>query len=405
MRILFLTPRFPFPPDRGDKVRPYHFARVLAKKHDLSLVSMCDSRISSESDAEAKKTFQYIRAVPQSRFSSLLHLAACSFSPDPWQVAIFNSVAMRRAVVDAVNEVSPDIIYAFHLRTAQYAANLKGIFRILDLTDSVSLFLRRMIPYRPLYLRPLVWREARAVCKYERHLGPLFDEVWLISDVDAKAIPGAIEWPNLFLLPNGVDTDYFNPGLARPISTERPNILFVGYMGVESVIAVSDFYHRIFPTIRRKIPNCQFTIIGRSPPPSIQALSKDPNVKVLGFVPELREYYHNASVVVAPLKFVVGMQNKILEAMACGIPVVATSFANEGIDALPGEQILIADRDDVFADAVCSLFDNPDLFVKISTQARRFVLETYSWERVVERLRTLELSGRIELAKGEDYAR
>lgn len=407
MHILFVTPRFPCPPDRGDKVRPYNFARVLAREHELSLVSLVDTPVTPDAMAQAGGIFQHIRTVHRKRNAAWFQLARNVLSLIPWQVALFHSDTMRRAVEQAVSEVAPDVIYTFHLRMAQYTMELQGPYRILDLTDSVSLFLRRMLPHRPLYFRPLIWREWLAVKGYEAQLATSFDEVWLISKVDADAIPGANNWGNLVILPNGVDTEYFSPTLPEDLATDGvPRIIFVGYMGVESVSAVHNFYRNVFPKVRQRVPTARFVVVGRSPPASVRRLANDPNVEVAGYVADLPTYYRQATVLVAPMRFVVGMQNKILEAMACGVPVVATSFAHEGIDAQPGQGVLVADDDDAFGEGVCTLLLRPEIRREMSRQAREFVVKNYRWERVAEHLRGLSLSGRaLESTLGAGHFR
>jgi glycosyltransferase involved in cell wall biosynthesis len=302
---------------------------------------------------------------------------------------------MASAVEDAIRQFSPDIAYAYHLRMAPYLERAKGIYRVMDLTDSVSLFLRRMLRHRPLYLRPLIWREARSVQRYEEAIGARFEEVWLISRQDMAAIRGASRWKNLVLIPNGVDTEYFCPAQRRDSGDGAPLILFVGFMGAESAVSMREFCRNLFPAIRERVPGVQLKIVGRTPSKGIRRLAEDPQVQVAGYVPDLKECYQRATVSIAPMKFVTGMQNKILEAMACGVPVVSTSMANEGIGAAPGEEILVADRDGEFADAVCSLLVDPGKRGRMSEKARRFVLRNFRWERVAEHVGALGASGRV----------
>ena len=333
---------------------------------------------------EKNEIFQYIQTVPRSRWDSYRELVKGCFSPLPWQVILFRSQKMQATLDKAILEFAPDIMYIFHLRMAQYVENLKGIYRILDLTDSISLFLERMEPFRPWYMRPLVSREAQTVKKYEMLLASSFEEIWLISSVDANSIPGANRWENLFILPNGVNTKYFSPhhsSLATLLN--QAEIIFVGYLGAESVNAVYFFYNKILPFVRQRIPNIRFVIVGKNPPLGILRLKHDPNVKIAGYVQNLANSYRNATVSIAPMPFVVGIQNKILESMACGIPVVATSNAHEGIDAIPGKELFVSDDPQQFAEHVCNLIENLELRRKISHHAREFVLRNYRWERII----------------------
>lgn len=397
MRILFVMPRFPCPPDRGDKVRPYHFARVLSSEHTLGLVSFVDSPISQDDKNQANGLFSYVKTVQLKKWSTRFELLKNMFSSKPWQLALFRSPEMSKTIEQAISAFAPDVIYTFHLRMAQYTMGIKGIYRILDLTDAVSLFLHRMLPHRPLYLRPLIWREERAVRKYETELASHYDEVWLISNVDAEAIPGAEQWENLVIIPNGVDAQYFSPSKdgVKEDSEKESRIIFVGFMGVESVSAVLYFYSKIYPQIKQVVPNVRFMIVGKEPPESVKRLSQDPSVEVFGYAPDLAACYRNATVSIAPMKFVVGIQNKVLESMACGIPVVATSCAHEGIKAEHGQEIFVADNEEKFAKLVCDLLLQPELREKTAVQARDFVMNNYRWERVVEHLGQLTIAKKI----------
>lgn len=397
MRILFLTPRFPCPPDRGDKVRPFNFARVLAKEHTLGLVSFVDQPITHDNETQSRNLFSYIRTVNRGSWSSKIQLVKHAVSSEPWQNALFRSPEMFQAVKQSIKEFSPDVIYTFHLRMAQYTVGFESVFRILDLCDSVSLFLNRMRRHRSLFLRPLIIREERAVRKYERKVAANFDEVWLISRVDLESIPGSSSWENLQIIPNGVDTNYFHPPEKdKEVYREQvKRIIFVGYMGAESISAIDHFSKNIYPKIKQIVPDTRFLIVGKNPPNSVLQLANDPSIEVAGYVEDLASCYRSATVSVAPMEYVVGIQNKVLESMACGVPVVATPFANEGIDAEEGKEISIAENADLFAKKVCDLLLNYGLNRTLSKQGRDFVTKKYRWEKVADRMRVLE--NRIEI--------
>lgn len=385
MRILFLTTRFPVPPDRGDKVRPYNFARVLSERHKLSLVSFIHKNEYPELE-EAQKIFETVNTVPFSNLRAKYQMMKAMLSSKPLQEAYFYSPDMKRMVQRVIEEFCPDIIYCFHLRMAQYVPKNCKYYRILDLTDAVSLFLQRMLRYETLWKRPILWREWKCVRAFEQKIAKEFDEVWLISNIDRDAIPGADKWTNLVIMPNGVDTDYFHPDSFIDNSKE---ILFVGYMGAESVDTVLYFYKNIFPEILLKVPQARFVIVGANPPKQVLRLSTNPSVKVVGFAKDLRSYYNHAAVLAAPLRFVVGMQNKILEAMAMQVPVVTTAYGNEGIDAVPGKHLIVADNDYDFAKCIIDLLENPERQRKIGYAAREFAKERFRWNLIVERIETI----------------
>ncbi len=386
MKILFLTTRFPCPPDRGDKVRPYNFAKSLAGRHDLSLVTFVHARDKPD-NAEANRVFRRVWRVKAPGRASLLRLPGAVVTGRPLQNALFRSATFQAATDAALAEVKPDIVYCFHMRMAQYIEDAKGYYRVIDLCDAVSLFLRRMAGFGPWWRRPLARLEGAMARRYEQRVHELFEEVWLISTVDRDAIRGADRWDNLTLVPNGVDTTYFTPSHER-----RPgkNILFVGYMGAESVDTIRYFYRQIFPLVRREEPESRFIIVGANPPKDVRRLNRDPSVEVVGFAPDLRPYYEAAAVLAAPMRFVVGMQNKILEAMAMQVPVVTTSSGNEGIDGVPGRHLFVEDSPERFATSVIRILHDEVLAERIGHRAREFVIEKYHWRHVSDRLDMIE---------------
>lgn len=392
MKILFITPRFPFPPNRGDRLRYFNFAKVLSMKHSLSLVSFIQSEKEIEYAKNLKGIFEDIETVLLKPWKSYLNTVPGFFSKLPLQVSYFYSKKMRKKIDEILKKEIFDVIYTFHLRMAPYVSNVNGIYKVLDFTDGVSLFLHRMIKYRNLFLRPILYREYLSAGWYEPYVAKRFDECWVISTVDFDAMNISNNAFNFVLVPNGIDTDYFRP--SNP--NNEPNIVFVGYMGIESVDAVLYFYEEIFPFVLKEIPSTKFYIIGADPPKKITRLARNRNVIVTGFVDDLRTYYGMASVLVAPMRFVVGMQNKILEAMAMEVPVVTSSLGNEGIDAVPGECIFVEDDSKEFAKRVIALLKDENLRRKIGMNARRFAKEKFTWNAVLERMdKIAERIGRV----------
>ena len=381
MNILFLTPRLLFPVNRGDKVRPFNFARVLSKRHSLSLISLVESEEEFEFVNPLRKIFDKVEAVLLKPWQSKWNLFVNLFSNTPLQVSYYHSNEIQKRIAKIIEKDNPDVIYTFHLRMAPYVADFKGAYKILDLTDSVSLFLQRMLQYQKVYLKPILYNEWLRVKNYEPYIAEKFDECWLISKVDKESIGKCRS--NIEIIPNGIDYNYFS---SKKQNAESTNIIFVGYMSFESTNAVLYFYKDIFPYIQREIRSARFYIIGANPPKRILKLGKDQSVTVTGFVNDLRPYYNRAAVMVAPMRFVVGMQNKILEAMAIEVPVVTTNLGNEGIDAQIGKEIFVEDDPRDFANRVVELLRDKNLRREIGASARKFVERHFTWGKVAERM-------------------
>lgn len=388
MKILFITPRFPYPPNRGDRLRYYNFAKVLSKDHELHLASLIQSSDDLRYLNETKTIFRRVETVHKRPVASLVDMAIHFFSDIPLQVSYFHSLQMHRLIERMVEKERYDAVYVFHLRMAPYAVDLRGVYRILDLTDAVSLFLERMADHKKLIMKHLLLRESRITRRYEERITKLFDECWIISDEDKKALGTNGNSSSVFVVPNGIDADYFMPDLSH--RDRGPNILFVGYMGAESISTIKYFLKEIFPAVRRAIPSVKFYIVGANPPREIVKLTRDKNIVVTGYIKDLRPLYNNAAVMAAPMRFVAGVQNKILEAMAMGVAVVTSSFGNEGINAKHGENIFVEDDPRIFACRVIELLKDKKLGEKIGRNAIKFVREKYSWNSVVSRMDKVE---------------
>jgi len=390
MKILFITPRLPYPSDRGDRVRVFNFAKVLSKKHSLFLVSFIQSKEELEYVEELEKIFNKATTILLKPWKSNLNVLTHFFSKLPYQVSYYGSNIMQREIKQIIGRKKIDVVYAFHLRMAPYAIDLKDIYKILDLTDSVSLFLNRMLPFAKIYLRPLLYNEWLKVRRYEPMITKRFDECWLISRIDKRAIKETGCLSNVVIVPNGIDLNYFK---RKNLGLDSHNLLFVGYMGAESIDSVLYFYKKIFPFIKKEIPSSQFYIVGANPPRKITKLAQDENVIVTGFVKDLRPHYEKAAVMVASMRFVVGMQNKILEAMAMEVPVVTSRFGNEGIDARSGKEIFVEDNPKGFAHSVIELLKDKNLRREIGINARKFVERNFTWTKAFDRMD--EISGKI----------
>ncbi|RLC74407.1 MAG: hypothetical protein DRI61_16685 [Chloroflexi bacterium] len=383
MNILFITPRFPYPFDRGDKIRPFYFAKTLSKKYNIYLASFLDKKDKAKIDDTLLKIFKEIEILPLHEIYSYSNMLWGLFSLRPLQVSYFQSREMEGMIKKIIRKKKIDVIYAFHIRITPYVKDIKSCYKILDYTDSVSLFIDRVRKKSNFFLKPVLFYEWLTVKRYETYISKYFDEYWFISEVDKNAVKG-LDRAKTFIVPNGIDFQYFSHN--DQIKKENA-LIFVGYMSVESVKAILYFYKKIWPEIKKEISDVKFYIVGANPPANIKKLAEiDKDIIVTGFVEDLRDYYAKASILVAPMVVVVGVQNKILEAMAMGLPVVTTSFGNEGINARHGEEIFIADKPEEFGKYVIDLLKNKKLREQIGKNARKFVIKNFSWEKVNERI-------------------
>jgi glycosyltransferase involved in cell wall biosynthesis len=257
--------------------------------------------------------------------------------------------------------------------------------------------------------------EHRWLLEYEKQINRRFDHSIFVSQHEAGLFQGLYPGAqNLHVIPNGVDYDYFSPenfGLAPQASSEAlfmsngsrdapqakrsfplppPTLVFTGAMDYHpNVDGVRWFHDEVLPAIKRRAPKIRFLIVGSNPHSKIRALGQRDNVTVTGFVEDIRPYYQSADICVVPLRLARGVQNKVLEAMAMAKPVVATTKAIEGIQALNREHVLVEDTVEGFVNAVSWLLENPQEGMDLGQRARRFVMERYDWSKHMKKLELL----------------
>ncbi len=357
MRILFLTARLPYPPNRGDRLRAYHFLRVLSREHQITLLSFIDDSREAEHVAALRPFCEDIQLVRRAGWQGAAGAALGAWRPLPLQSLYYRSPVMRGAVDRLLGREAFDAVYVHLFRMAQYVADRFRPYRILDLTDAISGEVARALPYRDPFWRLVYRLELPRIERYERAMVRQFDETWVISEAERAAIAAAVGAgvdgdgrppPNLRVVANGVETERYRPQL-RPAGGAA--LVFVGHMGVfHNVDAAVRLAEGILPRVRAAVPGARLELIGTEPAARVRALA-GPGVRVRGHVVDLNAALNEAAVFVAPLRFAAGVQNKVLEAMAAGLPVVTTSEVNEGLRATPGEHLLLADDDEGLAAA------------------------------------------------------
>ncbi len=390
MKILFVTTRWPLPPITGDRLRAYYMLKELSQKHDVTLVSFYTNPEEVKMIAGSRFKLRLRPVHYQTAFSYLKALRGL-FSARPLQLHYYNFYAMRRIIQQELATGGYDLIFTQLIRAAQYVENERGIPKIADLIDAISLTYRRILNYpdvkRGRFSSQLYAVEQKRVFHYETKLLSKFDRILLVSTVDRNYLEqcGAIEL--IDVIPNGVNANYFR---YSPTGYDPYRITFHGNIHYyPNNDAVLYFYHQIFPRIKMKEPRAKFYIVGNGPRPSVMQLKNDPDVYITGKINDIRPYLLDTAVSICPIRMGAGVQNKILEAMACGPPVVASPLGLEGLDAVPGKHLLVADTPQDFADNVVELLHHQDLHTQLSRQARDLIEGHYTWEQILVPLNRL----------------
>lgn len=382
MRILYLCHRVPYPPNKGEKIRAYHHLAHLARGHRVHLACLADTREDLDHARSLEKICASVNVVYRSPTVARLVALAALPTGRSLSVAAFDSPELRIRVERRLREEPPDLILAYSCAMAQYVEHVQGLPRALDFVDADSEKWRAYGRVRPFPLSTLYALEAERLARYEARMASEFDASIFVSEAEAEIVRRRSARRELSVIPMGVDLEAFRPAPedARP---HEPVAVFTGVMGYfPNADAVTYFARDIFPRVRSQVPKARFEIVGRNPAAEVRRLARLPGVTVTGTVADVRPYLANAALAVAPFRISRGVQSKVLEAMASGLPIVGTRLAFQGLTATDEDGIRVADSPESFAEEVVGLLRDPAHRAEQGRRARRHVERHHRWEEV-----------------------
>ncbi|TAK30419.1 MAG: glycosyltransferase [Saprospiraceae bacterium] len=385
MKILVLASRFPYPLEKGDKLRMYFQIRELSKYHDIVLCALTEEEVSNKDKAQLEPFCSAIYILPLRKVRIFLNLFKALFNRQPFQVAYFFDARLRRKIHRVIEQEKPGHIYCQLIRTAGFARDIP-IPKTLDYMDNFSAWTGK-IARQISFPANLFWRwESRKVAAFEQAVFPHFDHHTIISKQDRDAL--GFDGKNaIHCVPNGVDTEFFQP-ICKP-EMRRYNIAFAGNMGYyNNVKAAVMLVNDIMPLVWEVRPGASVLLAGARPSAGVLRLVQS-NVRVSGWLDDIRDAYASAAIFVAPILLAVGLQNKILEAMSMGLPCITTSRINEAVGATPGEEILLADEASGFAAHILALIDDEPERRRLGVAGQSFVRKNFSWQQAVQQLNDL----------------
>ncbi len=396
MRILFVSP---YPPSRI-RVRGYGLLAQLAAKHEVTIAAQCSSE-QEQADAQALRGQGFeVVVVDESKRQAAIRGGLAALSALPLQVAYARSARFTRAVQQLCAQRTFDVVHVEHLRGI---ASMGPLFEthplVWDAVDCISLLSKHTISAGPsASVRAVARFEHKRTGRYEASMLEVLSHVVVTSErdrqamIDLRRLHGSADLTNsdeelgagIRVLPNGVDLDYF-----RPLSQERQpaSLVFSGKMSYHANIATALYLRQhIMPLIWRQRPETTLTIVGSKPPKAIQDMASDPRITVTGYVDDMRGYVGRAQVMLSPMVYSVGIQNKVLEAMALGTPVVVAARAAEALSARPGRDLLTAETAQEFASATLRLLEDAGLRATLSQNGRAYVERHHDWHIVTDQL-------------------
>jgi glycosyltransferase involved in cell wall biosynthesis len=389
LRILFVTPYVPSLLRR----RPYQLMQGLkAAGHRVTLLTAYTSEAERADAKVLRDTSERVVAVRVPRMQSLWNCArALVGSALPLQAVYICSPTFTRAVQRTLREAREagqpyDLLHVEHLRAALTGLSVGGIPRVYDAVDCMTHLLdqtRRWSDHRP--SRLLARLDAARTRRFEAQLGRHFDRILVTSAIERQALvalaPDAAD--NITVVPNGVDLEYFRPAIGP---RDPATLVFVGRMGYHANIdAVARVIHHVLPVIWERRPDVSFTVVGPDPPSRLLRAARRAagRIRFEGYVPDVRPLLGRATATVAPFAYAVGMQNKVLEAMAMGTPVVTTPVGAAALDVRDGEHLLVAADAASIARQILRLLDDTALRERIAAGGRRYVAATHDWAAIV----------------------
>lgn len=383
MNILFLSTWYPYPPDNGSKIRVYHLLRALGQRHQVRLVSFAWDTARPDAVDPAALGCTSVEVVRCNPFAANQAGALRTFlSPRP--VVSRAIPAMADLVSETLRAHAVDAVIASTEMTADYALQAPpGVARILEEHNSMARWMReRYLEQTSPLQRVRCWASWQKIRRYEARLFGKFDRVTMVSEQDRAAsltdLPGYRG--QVAVVPNGVDCQRNRPGLAQPVAH---HLVYNGALTYSANYdAMRYFLAEVYPLIRRQQPEAGLTITGSTQGVDLAGLGMQPGVRLSGYVDDVRPLVAGAWAGVVPIRQGGGSRLKILEAMALGTPVVATTKGAEGLDLTPGDEILIADEPAEFAAQVVRLLGDPDLRARLAASARRAVEARYDWRAI-----------------------
>jgi len=379
VKILALTHRLPWPPNRGTTIRSYHILKYLASQHDVALLSFAESQGNlNEYRAQLLTFCKEVKVVPLNYTLAKLKAARALLNGMPLSVKAFQSKMFQAYFNEMIRSFKPDLVFTDSSALAFYPLKAKIPF-IADFMDVDS---EKWHQYAKFSKWPLNWiykMESKRLSQFEKEVAEQSKRILVVSDEEESRLKVIAPQAKVSVIPNGVDAEYFKP-LDRAIIPGR--IVFTGVMNYfPNVDGICWFCREIWPKIKQQVPHASFYIVGINPTHNIRALSRLPGIVVTGQVADVRPYVAEAQVVVAPLRFSLGLQNKVLEAFAMGKVMVTTSGAVKGVVTKYESMIKVANTANKFAEYVTELLINRKQAKGYQEAGRSFIKKYYNWDK------------------------
>jgi polysaccharide biosynthesis protein PslH len=384
VKILYVCHRFPFPPKRGGKIRPFNMIRHLHASHEVTVASLARSTPEAEEGRGLARHCSHLEMAVVRNPLQVARMVARLPTTVPSSFGYFHSPALARTIRTLLRTREFELVFVHCSSVARYVADVAHIPKILDFGDMDSQKWLDYARFKPFPLNLGYRLEGAKLEAEEKRLARAFDlctattrAEW--STLEGYATGAATDW-----FPNGVDSEYFAP---TDVPYDPDTISFVGRMDYyPNQECMFEFCAKTLPVLRERRPGLKLLIVGADPTPAVRRLAELPGVTVTGSVPDVRPYVHRSALMVAPLNIARGTQNKILEAMSMGVPVVASAIAASGVDAVVDEHLLAGRTPAEYAAAITSILERPELRARLARAGRERMRSHHDWSSSMRRL-------------------
>ena len=382
MKLLVITSRFPYPLEKGDKLRIFHQLEYLSRDNQIILISLSDTKISTENREVVEQLCEKVHILHFTKWQIVWQLMIGFMKGLPIQVSYFFNNRIKDKVNRIVLEESPDHIYCQLIRVAEYVRNLP-FYKSIDLMDCFSLSTGRRAQKSPWYLRWFFLWEKKKVRSYEKSVFFDFNHHFVISEHDKEAFDFHSK-SLIKVIPNGLDQTKFEPIVPAP--RKEYDLVFAGNMGYyPNVEAAVYLVEKIMPLLPKSV---NLLIAGARPNRKVASLGSS-RVTVSGWVEDIRVAYQSGRIFLAPIFEGAGLQNKVLEAMSLEVPCIISPIVNNGINAIAGKHLLVASNPKEFAEKIIQLLENNQLQTELISEGKQFVENQYNWDLFNQKLESI----------------
>jgi sugar transferase (PEP-CTERM/EpsH1 system associated) len=375
MKIFVLLSRFPYPLEKGDKLRAFHQIKELSKNNEIILCAVSDEKVEEESIKILSKYCSEILVIKLPKWRIYWNLfAQLLFTNKSLQVAYFYNPSAQKKIDNCIEKFQPDHIYCQLIRVTEYVRKSK-VKKTLDYMDALARGMERRVEDAPFYMKWFLKTETIRLKRYEHFIFEDFDNHVIISEQDRKLIVN-VKNDNVVVVPNGVDYDTYKHAEIE----KEYDLIFTGNMAYPpNVDSVLYLVNKVMPLVWEKRPKIRLVIVGAQPSSKVLKLKSD-KVIVTGWVEDISEYYSRSKIFIAPMQIGTGLQNKLLEAMAMKLPCITSELANNALGATHNEDILIGNNEIEYTEHIVRLIENVNLQKEIAQKGYEFVKENYTWE-------------------------